>query len=166
MALSNDVKKLVRCKHRNYLYKIQGSFSENPKLFWSYHKAVLHHRSGVESVITYNGQTAKTPGEKADLFNRYFCSVFTTSNTVPSMPSRPKTSVTEISDIELSVEEVSNCLSSLDTSKATGNPHAFSKNVGKKSHQVFVLYLITLCVLGVFPRNGKIQTSHLCIRKI
>jgi hypothetical protein len=36
------------------------------------------------------------------------------------MPSRPKTSVTEISDIELSVEEVSNCLSSLDTSKATG----------------------------------------------
>ena len=36
------------------------------------------------------------------------------------MPSRPKTSVTEISDIELSVEEVSNCLSRLDTSKATG----------------------------------------------
>ena len=32
-SLSNDVKKLVRCKHRNYLYKIQGSFSENPKLF-------------------------------------------------------------------------------------------------------------------------------------
>jgi hypothetical protein len=57
-SLSNDIKKLVRCKHRNYLYKIQGSFSENPKLFWSYHKAVLHHRSGVESVITYNGQTA------------------------------------------------------------------------------------------------------------
>ena len=60
-SLSNDIKKLVRCKHRNYLYKIQGSFSENPKLFWSYHKAVLHHRSGVESVITYNGQTAKIP---------------------------------------------------------------------------------------------------------
>jgi hypothetical protein len=89
----------------------------------------------MESVITYNGQTAKTPGEKADLFNMYFRSVFTTSNTVPSMPSRPKTSVTEIFDIELSVEEVSNCLSRLYTSKATGPdsiPARILKECGKE----------------------------------
>ena len=63
------MKILVRRKHRDYLHKIQASFSENPKLFWNYHKAVLHYRSGVVSIITSNGITAKTPAEKAELFN-------------------------------------------------------------------------------------------------
>ena len=40
------------------------SISENTKLFWSYHEAVLHHRSGVESVITYNEQKQLRPQEK------------------------------------------------------------------------------------------------------
>ena len=114
-SLSNDIKILVRHKHRDYLNKIVGSFCENPKLFWSYHKAVLHHRSGVDSVITHNGQTAKTSGEKAELFNTYFCSVFTSPNTVPStMPSNPNRSYVEISDVQLSVEEVELCLAGLD----------------------------------------------------
>ena len=44
--LSNEIKKLVRHKHRDYLLKTEGSLKENPKLFWKYHKAILHHRLG------------------------------------------------------------------------------------------------------------------------
>jgi hypothetical protein len=95
-SLSNYMKILVRRKHRDYLHKIQGSFSENPKLFWNYHKAVLHHRSGVVSIITSNGITAKTPAEKAELFNTYFCSVFTSLSAVSSLPSSPIRSDIEI----------------------------------------------------------------------
>ena len=43
---SNEIKKLVRHKHRDYLLKTEGSLKENPKLFWNYHKAILHHRLG------------------------------------------------------------------------------------------------------------------------
>ena len=63
-SLSQHVKYLVKRKRRLYLEKIEGAFSENPKFFWSYHKAVLHHRTKPNSVITYNGIEATTPAEK------------------------------------------------------------------------------------------------------
>ena len=43
--LSNTVEKLVKQKHHDYLLKIEDSLKENPKLYESYHKAILHHRS-------------------------------------------------------------------------------------------------------------------------
>ena len=46
-SLSNEIKKLVRQKHRDYLLKIEGSLKDNPKLFWNYHKAILHHRARI-----------------------------------------------------------------------------------------------------------------------
>ena len=63
-SLSQHVKYLVKRKHRLYLEKTEGASSENPKFFWSYHKAVLHHRAKPSSVITYNGIEATTPAEK------------------------------------------------------------------------------------------------------
>ena len=63
-SLSQHVKYLVKRKRRLYLEKIEGAFSKNPKFFWSYHKAVLHHRTKPNSVITYNGIEATTPAEK------------------------------------------------------------------------------------------------------
>ena len=57
-SLSQHVKYLVRRKHRLNLEKIEVAFSENPKLFWSYHKAVLHHGAKQNSVIIYNGTEA------------------------------------------------------------------------------------------------------------
>ena len=59
-SLSNEIKKLVRHKHRGYLLKIECSLKENPKLFCNNHKAILHHRLGSNT-------------------NDYFCSVFTSS---------------------------------------------------------------------------------------
>ena len=53
-TLSQKVKYVIRAKHRDYLKKIESSFKRNPKLFWSYHKAILHSR-GKPSVISYNG---------------------------------------------------------------------------------------------------------------
>ena len=171
-SLSNDIKILVRHKHRDYLNKIVGSFCENPKLFWSYHKAVLHHRSGVDSVITHNGQTAKTSGEKAELFNTYFCSVFTSPNTVPStMPSNPNRSDVEISDVQLSVEEVELCLAGLDSSKASG-PDGIPAHILKQCSKEIAP---SLCALfnhslrtGRFPaewKNADVTPVHKKDRK-
>ena len=41
-SLSQEVKYVIRAKHRDYLKKIESSFKDNPKLFWNYHKAILH----------------------------------------------------------------------------------------------------------------------------
>ena len=69
-SLSNEIKKLVRCKHSDYLPNIEGFLKENPKLF---------HQLGSNTEITFAGKAAKTAAKKAELFNAYFCSVFTSS---------------------------------------------------------------------------------------
>ena len=70
---SNTTHRSAKTIQKNLL-KIQDSFHDNPKLFWSYHK-VIFHRSTQLPVISYNGNLAKTP---AELFNSYFSSVFST----------------------------------------------------------------------------------------
>ena len=121
-AHTQQLKYLIKCKHREYLSKIENSFGNNPKLFWSYHKAILHHRKHQNNEITYNGVTAKTAKKKATLFNSYFFSVFhppSTNSTSSDYPD-PFESEGHISKITLDVDEVSQCLSYLDTAKATG----------------------------------------------
>ena len=72
--------------------------------------------------LNYNGIEATTPAEKADLFNYYFSSVFTPPSLVVnndiSALSHQHRSVMQMPDMSLSINEVANCLATLDTSKA------------------------------------------------
>ena len=122
--LSQKVKYLIRVKHLEFLKKIEGSFKDNPKLFWSYHKAILHHCGKSNSTITHNGKTVTTPVGKAKLFNSYFSSVFRppgsqqdTDNT--NVPDYPLTEVL-LSGLTVTVEGVTNHLNALDITKASG----------------------------------------------
>ena len=112
-----------KCQQYMYLTKIKASFKDNPKHFWSYHEVFLGGRSGTNWTISYNHEVAETPAGKAKLFNKYFCSVFlpatfglnnsgnTTSSSITNM---------EILQIKVSVDEVKDCLSDQDATKAYG----------------------------------------------
>ena len=65
--LSQNIKYLVRSKHRQYLAKIEASFKDNPKEFWSYHKVFMGVRSCTNSAICYDGEVATKPAQKAEL---------------------------------------------------------------------------------------------------
>jgi hypothetical protein len=123
-SLSQNVRvcqSLIRRKHREYLKTSESSFNKNPKIFWSYHKAILHHKEQHNVVVSYKGVTAKTPKEKAELFNSYFSSVFTSVPTTETdNHSDSFHSDTQLSDITLTTDEVAACLYNLDTSKASG----------------------------------------------
>ena len=90
-------------------------------MLWSYHKAILHHRSTINPVITFKNHTPTSPKEKAELFNTYFCSVFrpARSTDINEAPHSLLTSVL-LSDISISEEEVVHHLSNLDPSKSPG----------------------------------------------
>ena len=138
--ISQTVKYLVKRKHQNYLLKIRESFRNNPKLFWSYHKAVFHHRSSQNAIISHNNIVAKTPTKKAELFNSYFSSVFQpstskTNDTADSRISRLHTDL-QLSDITLDVEEVINSLTNLDVSKAGGPDGIPARLLKECSHQI------------------------------
>ena len=112
------------------------------------------------------------PAEKAELFNDYFCSVFTSSRqdnslTLQSYPTRVNM---QISEITLSFNEVRDCLSNLDPSKATGpdgiTARILLKSAASRSRQVFVPYSIILYVLGAFLQIGSQLILRRFIRKI
>ncbi|CAB3986139.1 Hypothetical predicted protein [Paramuricea clavata] len=123
-TLSQSVKYLVRQKHRDYLGKVKDSFAENPKLFWRYHKSVRRHQVSNRPEIVYNGETAKTAAHKAELFNTYFSSVFTSPRSSTNLEAVTRSPLLrtelQLSDIVISVDEVTDCLKSLNTSKANG----------------------------------------------
>lgn len=156
--LSQNVKNLIKFKRQQYLTKIKSSLSDNPKLFWSFHKAILHHRS-TPSVITYNGITAKTPKEKADLFNLYFASIFQPRDILNSSSSCSLIRNTnQISDISITHVEVANYLQNLDVTKA-GGPDAISPRLLKLCSNEIAKSLSDLfnksLQLGLVPLDWK-----------
>ena len=123
-AISQKVKNLIKRKHREYLKNIETSFYANPKVFWSYHKAMTHKRRDLNPFIMYNGVTGKTLREKAEIFNSYFSSAFQKSRVnldngdTDSAVRFPSDS--ELFEITVSAEEVISYLRNLDVNKSHG----------------------------------------------
>ena len=141
-TLCQQIKYAIRTKHKMYLTKIEASFKDNPKMFWSYHKAILHPRSTINSVITFNNLTATSPKEKPELFSTYFCSVFqpAKSTEITEAPLSLPTSAL-LSDISIS-EEVAEHLSNLDPSKAPGPDNIPGQILKQCSSVICVLYVV------------------------
>ena len=171
-CISQNIKSLIRKKHREYLERVESSFNKNPKFFWSYHKAILHHKEQHNAVVTYKDITAKTPAEKAELFNSYFSSVFVPSKSTTDTDNNLDSfdPDTQISDITLTTEEVAACLYNLDISKASGPDGIPARILKECSHQIapslaFVTCSITRYALGAFPPNGNQLMLHPFTRK-
>ena len=144
-TLCQQIKYAIRAKHKIYLAKIEASFKEKPKIFWKYHKAILNFRSALNPVITFNNHIAKSPREKAELFNTYFCSVFRPTKTTvnPEVSTSLPLTSTQLSDITISEEDVVQHLSILDPSKATG-PDGIPGRVLKECSSVIAPSLCSL----------------------
>ena len=144
-TLCQQIKYAIRAKHKMYLAKIKASFKDNPKMFWKYHKAILHHHSALNPVITFNNRTAKSPKEKAELFNIYFCSVFRPAKTIINSEESTSSLITssQLSDITISEEEVMHHLSHLDPSKASG-PDGIPGRILKECSSVIAPSLCSL----------------------
>lgn len=77
-------------------------------------------RSCTNSAICYVSEVATKPAKKAELLNKYFCSVFLSAT--PDVNIDPTNNSlrtdTEISEIQVSVDDVTKHLTGLDTAKA------------------------------------------------
>lgn len=79
-VLSRQHRNLNLQLYRRYVNKIQRNLTRNPKQFWQFVKS-KRKETGLPAAMHFDQQVANTPGEQADLFARFFNSVFVRSST-------------------------------------------------------------------------------------
>ena len=129
-SFSNKVKDGLNKAYRNYVAKLTASLPSKPKKFWSFVKSRTGNFS-IPSCVEYGGQSAFTPKAKADIFNKFFHSVF--SQRSGDLDFEVVTPFTEsmVDDLTCSVADVFKVLSTLDVNKANG-PDAISPRILKE----------------------------------
>lgn len=119
--LRRQTKKLISKKKRDHANKLRESMFENPKRFWSFLKSST--KTNQTPNFIRNGQSFTTDSRnKANLFNKFFHSVFSPGDVdPPSMLSTlTESPCNQLSDIELTISEVAAVLRNLDPNKACG----------------------------------------------
>ena len=113
----------------------------------------------------HNNQQACNDQEKAQLFNNYFYSVFSSDITIPVSESALSTSTSTLQDIEITESEVLTILSSLDGNKAPGidniSPIVYKCCALSLYSSQFVTCLQLACPLVIFHPNGVLTRLHL-----
>jgi hypothetical protein len=152
------VKCWINAKKREYLSGLSQSLYNNSKSFWRFFKS-KSSKSSIPDVIKIGGLKLFSSEEKADAFNTYFASVFTSdSNSSLPLISPSQSSSNFLDSITVSEFEVQSLLSSLSPSKATG-PDGIPAYLLKRCSEVIAPSLTVLFELslqqGVFPSEWK-----------
>lgn len=129
----------ARNKLRSYTRELRQNFEEalarevktNPKAFWRYTKTKLTVKSGVGDLKDDEGEVQAEDSAKADILNKFFCSVFTKENinNIPDLEDRSKGS--ELNDVQITEEIIAKHLQKLKISKSAG-PDGFHPRVLKE----------------------------------
>ncbi len=137
---------------------------DKPKLFCKFINGKLKSKDEI-SMVKAGEETVDDPEEVAEVFNRYFHSVFTKENYFRGEMTALEKG-TDLKEIKISVEEVKNMLEDLDVRKAMG-PDSVSSWILKEcsSQLVSVLHNIisTTLVKGRVPivwKRGDITSIH------
>ena len=115
----NTTNHLVQESKHNFELKIAQEIKSNPKQFWNYVKAKNKGNNSFPN-MTYENIYATEDKQKADLFNSYFCSVFTTENLEEIPTLDDKSEGKSIENINLTIDMIEKKLDKLNISKAAG----------------------------------------------
>ena len=109
----------MKAKYKSYLGNLGSEVHRNPKKFWSFFKSKTGS-SRLPCVLKSGTNEATTPKGKADMFNKYFHSVFTSPNTGNNLPDIPVFKHPNLGNFVFTNDEILEVLSNLDCSKAYG----------------------------------------------
>ena len=125
-----DHARFTRCRNRlrgltsrlrkDFERDIAGKIKQEPKQFWRYSNSRLRTKPRIDDLEDESGSMVCQDKEKAEIFNKYFSSVFTREN-LASIPS-PATIYEgpHLDDITVSEEAVRGKLARLKTSSSPG----------------------------------------------
>ena len=118
-SMEATASQLIQVSKDNYEANLVASFSCNPRKLYSHLKQLSCDKLK-PNFLTHNSEQILNPATKADLFNKFFHSTFTTSNfSLPPMNSLPSPSE-QLCEINVDSSDVYEHLSNLDPTKASG----------------------------------------------
>jgi hypothetical protein len=133
--LRNKYKNLLAAKYNSYISSLGAMVGDNPKRFWSFFRCKTQSKS-LPKVIHSGNVTASSPKDKAEMFNKYFFSVFSQPKVAQQLPDIPMSQHQLLGRIEVTEDDVLEILKNLDVSKAIG-PDGISPRVLKEcAHQI------------------------------
>lgn len=120
-VVETSYKELVAASYQGYLQRLQTNLKQNPSAFWKFVKEQRgSHR--VPNDVKYGDAMASSSGEAANLFSRFFQSVFKTNSPQPQtgcFQHVPSNDI-HLPFINFSRDEVLRALTKLDESKGAG----------------------------------------------
>ena len=165
------VKNMLRESRENYFTSLGNNFKQNPKRLWSIIKNKSKSRNIPNTVSSaVNSGTnqdparfsADNPTDIANMFNRYFTSVYTSADNYEDT-DHEQAEPAVMTDLALSVEEMQAVLGSLDCTKATG-PDGIPARLLKETASVISPSLCKLYGIGklanIVPIYKKGQREH------
>ena len=105
--LRKQIKTATKRKYREFLTNLQSELKDNPKRFWSFYGAKTKSPR-ILKVVSLNNHKASAAKAKADLFIRFFASVFQKTNLHTSINTATTTNMNsnELHTIQASIDEV------------------------------------------------------------
>lgn len=141
-----------------YIENLQLRFKEDPKRFWSYVDS-KKSSNGLPSKMKWNDSEATTDGEKAELFAKFFDSVFVNDVSVSFGENFFEECLLDDSDIAITIDDVLKAMNDMDVRKSSG-PDIISPVIYKRCAKEMAPILHALFSKslhdGIFPDRLKL----------
>ena len=150
-------KKAVRGAHQEYEGKIAEETKENPKAFWGYVNSKMKTRQGICDIRRKDGTLASEDGDRAEVLNEFFASVFTVEveGRLPQINTRDDVEATEM---KITEDRVLKKLKQLKEGKSPGPDqfHPFIlKNLADHLAQPLTMMFNQSMKEGKLPKEWK-----------
>jgi hypothetical protein len=154
--LNNDVKKLVKTKYNDYLSDALENVNICPKNFWGLVNC-KNNKKSLPDTMFYGDTYAKSPKDKACLFNQFFYNQFSSNDL--AVPQVNQFANDNLSSLTLTHDEVFKALQGIKVHKAY-NPDGIPPVVLKLCASVLtssITLLFNLCLdSGYVPNKWKL----------
>ena len=116
----NKCNREIRAQKKEFERNIAANVKRNPKIFWNYVKYATGGQKEIPPIKNNQGESITNNGDKAEIFNKYFCEVYTDEDMV-NVPVIPESdNIPVLDQCTLTLEIVKKQLDKLNISKAAG----------------------------------------------
>ena len=164
--------KKCSCAVKKYQLSIEEKLVKNGNM-GSFYKYINNKLNGPNGTYTaplrdVNGSVHTANGEKADLLNKHFSSLFTTDNDLIDSSRLPKQIPHTLSHVCFTPELVLKHIQQLK-SKSSGGPDGlpafFSNPLEAASLSLYQSFSMFHCKLVIYQIYGNLPLLYLCLRK-